>query len=48
MKDNVEKTIYTLLFLWLCVKETVLNTPWMLFVLGGICAIAGVYLFHIS
>ena len=44
MKDKLENALYTAVFVWMCLKETVLATPWMMFVLGIIAAL-GVALF---
>lgn len=39
MKDKLENALYMAVFVWMCMKETVLNTPWMMFVLGIIAAL---------
>jgi len=43
MKDKLESYLFVLVFIWMCLKETVLNTPWMLFVLGIIVATGFAY-----
>lgn len=47
MKDKLERTLYTFVFVVMCLKETVLNTPWMMFVLGIIAAVGIAVFFSI-
>lgn len=47
MKDKLENALYMAVFVWMCMKETVLNTPWMMFVLGGVLALAAALFFGI-
>lgn len=47
MKDKLESTLFTLVFICMCIKEIVLNTPWMLFVLGIVAAFGFAFIFGI-
>lgn len=47
MKDKLENALYTAVFVWMCLKETVLSTPWMMFVLGGLLALGAALFFGI-
>lgn len=46
MKDKLEQYLYIAVFVFMCLKETVLNTPWMMFVLGVLLALGATLFFR--
>ena len=47
MKDKLESYMFLVVFIAMCIKETVLNTPWMIFVLGIVAAFGFAFIFGI-